>query len=55
MRLLRREARAGGAAGGEAAAPGCALTPSGDEIASAPPEDEPEPGFEGRNVNGWII
>jgi len=52
VRLLRREARLGQRGGGEAA-PGCALTPSRDEVATA--DDLPAPGFEGRTVNGWVI
>ena len=52
VRLLRREARLGQRGGGEAA-PGCALTPSRDEIAIE--DDVPAPGFEGRTVNGWVI
>ena len=52
VRLLRREARLSQGGGGEAA-PGCALTPSRDEIAIE--DDVPAPGFEGRTVNGWVI
>ena len=61
VRMLRREARAAGGGGGGhddstlRAAAGCELTAGGGEASVDPIDNEPEPDFEGRNINGWVV